>query len=75
MNLMLSNVSTRRFGRAVRLPEGDVPAPPGWRYRIRPPRGATHTRFVALSAPQLADFMAANLSALDLVVIQIDQLN
>ncbi|MGY3622059.1 hypothetical protein ACVJGD_008255 [Bradyrhizobium sp. USDA 10063] len=29
MNLMLINVSTRRFGRAVRLPEGDVPAPPG----------------------------------------------
>jgi len=27
MNLMLINVSTRRFGRAVRLPEGDVPAP------------------------------------------------
>ncbi|MGY4601407.1 hypothetical protein ACVWXL_009153 [Bradyrhizobium sp. GM22.5] len=26
---MLINVSTRRFGRAVRLPEGDVPAPPG----------------------------------------------
>ena len=29
MNLMLINVSTRRFGRAVRLPEGDVPAPHG----------------------------------------------
>jgi putative transposase len=27
LNLMLINVSTRRFGRAVRLPEGDVPAP------------------------------------------------
>ena len=27
MNLMLINVSTRRFGRAVRLPEGDIPAP------------------------------------------------
>src|SRR4051794_13175922 len=25
MNLMLINVSTRRFGRAVRLPEGDIP--------------------------------------------------
>lgn len=31
MSLMLINVSTRRFGRAVRLPEGDVPAPPGSR--------------------------------------------
>src|SRR4051794_6799277 len=27
MNLMLINVSTRKFRRAVRLPEGDVPAP------------------------------------------------
>ena len=26
MNLMLINVSTRKFRRAVRLPEGDVPA-------------------------------------------------
>lgn len=31
MSLTLINVSTRRFGRAVRLPEGDVPAPPGSR--------------------------------------------
>jgi putative transposase len=27
MNLMLINVSTCKFRRAVRLPEGDVPAP------------------------------------------------
>jgi hypothetical protein len=27
LNLMLINVSTRKFGRAVRLPQGDVPAP------------------------------------------------
>jgi putative transposase len=26
MNLMLLNVSTRKFRRAVRLPKGDVPA-------------------------------------------------
>lgn len=31
MSPTLINVSTRRFGRAVRLPEGDVPAPPGSR--------------------------------------------
>src|ERR1700687_1208757 len=31
MNLMLINVSTRKFRRAVRLPEGDVPAPAGGR--------------------------------------------
>jgi len=29
LNLMLINVSTRRFGRAVRLPEGDVSAAKG----------------------------------------------
>jgi len=29
MNLMLINVSTRRFGRAVRLPEGDIAATAG----------------------------------------------
>jgi hypothetical protein len=29
MSLMLINVSTRKFRRAVRLPEGDVPAPAG----------------------------------------------
>jgi putative transposase len=29
MNLLLINVSTRKFRRAVRLPSGDVPAPSG----------------------------------------------
>jgi hypothetical protein len=28
MNQMLLNVSTRKFRRSVRLPQGDVPAPP-----------------------------------------------
>ena len=70
MNLMLINVSTRRFGRAVRLPEGDVPAPPGSGVS----KSAASRRFVALSAARLADFMAADLSALDLLVVQIDGL-
>jgi putative transposase len=39
MNLMLINVSTRKFGRAVRLPEGDVPTPAGAGYRNRRPLG------------------------------------
>ena len=46
MNLMLINVSTRRFGRAVRLPEGDVPAPEG----VGLSKSAVSRRFVALSA-------------------------
>src|SRR5258705_12649306 len=69
MNVMLINVSTRRFGRAVRLPEGDVPAPPGSGVS----KSAASRRFVALSAARLADFMAADLSALDLLVVQIDR--
>ncbi|UGY16928.1 IS256 family transposase [Bradyrhizobium septentrionale] len=71
MNLMLINVSTRRFGRAVRLPEGHVPAPPGPGVS----KSAASRRFVALSAARLADFMAADLSALDLLVVQIDGLH
>lgn len=59
INLMLINVSTRRFGRAVRLPEGDVPAPPGSGIS----KSAASRRFVALSAARLADFMAADLAA------------
>ena len=71
MNLMLINVSTRRFGRAVRLPEGDVPAQPGSGVS----KSAASRRFVALSAEKLGDFMSADLSALDLLVIQIDGLH
>ena len=71
MNLMMINVSTRRFGRAVRLPEGDVPASPGSGVS----KSAASRRFVALSAARLADFMAADLSALDLLVVQIDGLH
>src|SRR3974390_1620598 len=68
MNLMLINVSTRRFGRAVRLPEGDVPAPAG----AGVSKSAVSRRFVALSAAQMKQWMATELSNLDLLVIQID---
>jgi putative transposase len=68
MNLMLINVSTRRFGRAVRLPEGDIPAPAG----AGVSKSAVSRRFVALSAAQMTQWMAADLSKLDLLVIQID---
>src|SRR4051812_1532505 len=46
MNLMLVGVSTRRFGRAVRLPEGDVPAGPG----TGAAKAGGSRAFVALSA-------------------------
>jgi transposase-like protein len=71
MNLMLINVSTRRFGRAVRLPEGDVPAAHGSGVS----KSAASRRFVALSTEKLDAFMNADLSGLDLLVIQIDGLH
>ena len=68
MNLMLINVSTRKFGRAVRLPEGDIAAPIG----AGVSKSAVSRRFVALSAARMKEWMAADLSKLDLLIIQID---
>jgi putative transposase len=68
MNLMLINVSTRKFRRAVRLPEGDVPAPVGSGVS----KSAASRHFVALSAARMQEWMASDLSKLDLLVIQID---
>ena len=68
LNLMLINVSTRKFGRAVRLPGGDVPAPTG----AGVTKSAVSRRFVALSAERMKEWMTADLSKLDLLVIQID---
>ncbi len=71
MNLMLINVSTRKLRRAVRLPEGDLPAVHG----DGTSKSAASRRFVALSADRLAEWMASDLSKLDLLVIQIDGLH
>jgi putative transposase len=68
MNLMLINVSTRRFRRAVRLPEGDVPTPAGSGVS----KSAASRHFVALSAARMQEWMASDLSKLDLLVVQID---
>ena len=54
MNQMLINVSTRRFKRSVRLPEGDVPASDGAGLS----KSATSRRFVALSAARMKAWMA-----------------
>jgi transposase-like protein len=70
MNLMLINVSTRKLKRAVRLPEGDLPAVIG----DGTSKSAASRRFVALSAERMAAWMASDLSKLDLLVIQIDGL-
>jgi transposase-like protein len=71
MNLMLINVSTRKFGRAVRLPEGDVPAARG----DSRSKSAVSRRFVELSAARMAEWMGSDLSKLDLLAIQIDGLH
>src|SRR5271157_3686339 len=68
LNLMLINVSTRKFRRAVRLPEGDIPAPPG----AGVSKSAASRHFVALSAARMKEWMGADLSALDIMVVQID---
>jgi transposase-like protein len=68
MNLMLINVSTRKFRRAVRLPEGDVPAPAG----AGVSKSAASRHFVALSAERMKTWMETDLSGLDLLVVQID---
>src|SRR5438270_5126339 len=68
MSLMLINVSTRRFARALRLPEGDIPAAHG----AGVSKSAASRRFVALSTERMREWMAADLYRLDLLVIQID---
>ena len=55
MNQMLINVSTRKFERSMRLPEGDVPAPNGSGLS----KSAASRRFVALSAARLPKSMHA----------------
>ena len=71
MNLMLINVSTRRIGRAVRLPEGRLPQQDG----DGTSKSAASRRFVALSAERMQAWLASDLSKLDLLVIQIDGLH
>ncbi|UTD30000.1 IS256 family transposase [Bradyrhizobium sp. WD16] len=71
MNLMVLNVSTRRFGRAGRLPEGDAPAERG----DSRSKSAVSRRFVELSAARMTEWMSSDLSRLDLLAIQIDGLH
>ena len=70
-NLMVLNVSTRKYRRAVRLAEGDLPAVGG----DATSKSAVSRRFVALTRKKLKAWLASDLSALDLLVIQIDGLH
>jgi hypothetical protein len=68
---MLINVSTRKFRRSVRLPGGDVGSLPG----DGTSKSAVSRKFVALSNAKLRDWLACDLSTLDLLAIQIDGLH
>src|SRR4030088_908619 len=68
VKLMLTNGVSRKFRRAVRLPEGDVPAPAGTGVS----KSAASRHFVALSAARMKEWRGADLSALDIMVVQID---
>jgi transposase-like protein len=71
MNLMLINVATRKFGRAVRLPEAGVPSQDGSGLS----KSAVSRRFKALTEARMGEWMGSDLSRLDLLVIQIDGLH
>ena len=67
-NLMMLMVSTRKYGRAVRLPEGDLANEPG----DGTSKSAVSRRFVALSRKKPWQWLSSDLSELDLLVTQID---
>ncbi|MFQ5567985.1 MAG: IS256 family transposase [Paracoccaceae bacterium] len=71
LNLMVLNVSTRKYRRAVRLPEGDLAKARG----DGTSKSAVSRRFVALSRKKMKAWLASDLSGLDLLVIQIDGLH
>ena len=70
-NQMLIGVTTRKYGRSVRLPDGDLA-----RQATRATtRSSVSRRFVALSKAKLKEWLASDLSGLDILVIQIDGLH
>ena len=71
LNLMVLGVSTRKYHRAVRLPEGDL----GKTCGDGTSKSAVSRRFVALSRNKMKAWLASDLSELDLLVVQIDGLH
>ena len=63
LNLMVLNVSTRKYHRAVRLPEGDLAKARG----DGTSKSAVSRRFVALSRKKMKAWLAPDLSELDLL--------
>jgi putative transposase len=69
-NQMLIGVATRKYARSVRLPDGDLVG----EAKRATTKSSVSRRFVALSTAKLKEWLAADLSELDLLVIQIDGL-
>jgi putative transposase len=70
-NQMLIGVATRKYARSVRLPDGDLAG----QAKRATTRSSVSRRFVALSTAKLKEWLAADLSGFDLLVIQIDGLH
>ena len=70
-NQMLIGVATRKYARSVRLPDGDLAG----QAKRATTKSSVSRRFVALSTAKLKKWLAADLSELDLLVIQIDGLH
>ena len=68
---MVMHMATRKFGRAVRLPEAGVSAEAGSGLS----KSAVSRRFKVLTQAKLDEWMASDLSELELVAIQIDGLH
>jgi putative transposase len=69
-NQMLIGVATRKYARSIRLPDGDLAG----QAKRATTKSSVSRRFVALSTTKLKEWLAADLSGLDLLVIQIDGL-
>jgi len=69
-NQMLIGVATRKYARSVRLPDSDLAG----QAKRATTKSSVSRRFVALSTAKLKEWLAADLSELDLLVIQIDGL-
>jgi len=69
-NQMLIGVATRKYARSLRPPDGDLPV----QAKRATTKSSVSRRFVALSTAKLKEWLAADLSGLNLLVIQIDGL-
>ena len=65
-NQMLIGVATRKYARSVRLPDGDLAG----QAKRATTKSSVSRRFVALSTAKLKEWLATDLSGLDLLLIR-----